>query len=149
MSKTITISENKNLKLTNVVIREINFEEDIELNTVVLQMENYIKAKGAVPLGPLVQKTVYSIDDTGQLDIHMYIMRQANNFIKKVQNGVWLVNPNILMKGNDTKRQILLSYYESEEPINQITMTRTKRTPIENQKQQPQQKALEVNENAV
>lgn len=74
---------------------------------------------------------------------------QANNFIKKVQNGVWLVNPNILMKGNDTKRQILLSYYESEEPINQITMTRTKRTPIENQKQQPQQKALEVNENAV
>lgn len=80
------------------------------------------------------------------------IMRklQENNFIKKVQNGVWLVNPNILMKGNDTKRQILLSYYESEEPINQITMTRTKRTPIENQKQpQPQQKALEVNENAV
>ncbi|MBE6851858.1 MAG: hypothetical protein E7505_00075 [Ruminococcus sp.] len=86
MSKTITISENKNLKLTNVVIREINFEEDIELNTVVLQMENYIKAKGAVPLGPLVQKTVYSIDDTGQLDIHMYIMRQANNFINNVES---------------------------------------------------------------
>ena len=26
---------------------------------------------------------------------------QENNFIKKVQNGVWLVNPNILMKGGD------------------------------------------------
>ena len=24
---------------------------------------------------------------------------QENNFIKKVQNGLWLVNPNILMKG--------------------------------------------------
>ena len=57
---------------------------------------------------------------------------QENNFIKKVQNGVWLVNPNILMKGNDNKRQILLSYYESEEPINEITMNRTKRKPIEN-----------------
>ena len=57
---------------------------------------------------------------------------QENNFIKKVQNGVWLVNPNILMKGNDTKRQILLSYYESEEPIGQISMTRTKRTPLPN-----------------
>lgn len=57
---------------------------------------------------------------------------QANNFIKKVQNGVWLVNPNILMKGNDTKRQILLSYYESEEPINEISMSRTKRTPLPN-----------------
>lgn len=58
---------------------------------------------------------------------------QDNNFIKKIQAGAWLVNPNILMKGNDKKRQILLSYYESEEPINSITMSRTKRRPIEQQ----------------
>lgn len=56
---------------------------------------------------------------------------QENNFVKKVQNGLWLVNPNILMKGNDTKRQILLSYYESEEPVNVLTMERVKRAPIE------------------
>lgn len=55
---------------------------------------------------------------------------QKNNFIKKVQNGVWLVNPNILMKGNDTKRQILLSYYQSKEPINELTMNRSKREPL-------------------
>lgn len=55
---------------------------------------------------------------------------QENNFIKKVQNGLWLVNPNILMKGDDTKRQILLSYYESEEPMNVITMERVKRKPF-------------------
>ena len=63
---------------------------------------------------------------------------QENNFIRKIQNGAWLVNPNILMKGNDTKRQILLSYSESEEPINEISMSRTKRTPLPNPKQQPQ-----------
>lgn len=57
---------------------------------------------------------------------------QENNFIRKIQNGAWLVNPNILMKGNDTKRQILLSYYESEEPIDKISMTRTKRSPLPN-----------------
>ena len=57
---------------------------------------------------------------------------QDNNFIKKLQSGAWLVNPNILMKGNDSKRQILLSYYESEEPINEITMSRTKRRPLPN-----------------
>lgn len=57
---------------------------------------------------------------------------QSNNFVKKIQNGVWFVNPNILMKGNDTKRQILLSYYESEEPINEISMSRTKRQPLPN-----------------
>lgn len=54
---------------------------------------------------------------------------QDNNFIKRVQNGVWLVNPNVLMKGNDTKRQILLSYYESDEPINELTYARTARSP--------------------
>lgn len=57
---------------------------------------------------------------------------QENNFVKRIQNGAWLVNPNILMKGNDSKRQILLSYYESDEPIDQITMSRTKRKPIPN-----------------
>lgn len=56
---------------------------------------------------------------------------QQNNFIKKVQNGVWLINADILMKGNDNKRQMLLSYYNSEEPINQITFSRTKRKAIE------------------
>lgn len=70
---------------------------------------------------------------------------QENNFIKKIQNGAWLVNPNILMKGNDTKRQILLSYYESEEPINEISMSRTKRSPLPNQ-QIEGQLALELDE---
>lgn len=41
---------------------------------------------------------------------------QKHEFIEKIQNGVWLVNPNILMKGNDTKqRMILLSYRQHEE----------------------------------
>lgn len=55
---------------------------------------------------------------------------QDHGFIRRLQAGAWLVNPNILMKGNDTKRQILLSYYESDEPINEITMSRTKRRPL-------------------
>ena len=68
---------------------------------------------------------------------------QENNFIKKVQNGVWLVNPNILMKGNDTKRQILLSYYESEEPVDQITFSRTKQKEITTENHEQMALALE------
>ena len=56
---------------------------------------------------------------------------QTNGFIKKIQNGAWLVNPNIMMKGNDKKRQILLSYYESDEPIEEMTFSRTKRQEIQ------------------
>lgn len=55
---------------------------------------------------------------------------QENGFIKKVQSGVYMVNPNLLMKGNDHKRQILLSYYENDEPIDQITVARIKRAEI-------------------
>ena len=60
------------------------------------------------------------------------IMRklQENKFIAKRLKGVWYVNPNVLMKGNDTKRQILLSYYESAEPINTVEVSRTMRQPI-------------------
>ena len=55
---------------------------------------------------------------------------QDNHFIKRVQNGLWLVNPDILMKGDDHKRQILLSYFESDEPIDQLTFSRTKKEPL-------------------
>lgn len=66
----------------------------------------------------------------------------ANGFIKRVQNGAWFVNPNILMRGNDQKRQILLSYYEAEEPLNELTYNRTKRKPVEEQEQVPGQMVL-------
>lgn len=56
---------------------------------------------------------------------------KENNFIKRVQNGVWAVNPNILMKGNENKRQMLLTYYEAEEPIDEITFRRSKGTGID------------------
>ncbi|WP_410981540.1 replication/maintenance protein RepL, partial [Bacillus pacificus] len=59
---------------------------------------------------------------------------QANNFIKKKQNGVYIVNPNIMMKGNDTKRQILLSYYEEEKPLNSIEVLRGKQKSLPEQK---------------
>lgn len=37
---------------------------------------------------------------------------QENNFITKVQNGVWQVSPNIMMKGSDYKKSLLLNYYD-------------------------------------
>lgn len=55
---------------------------------------------------------------------------QDNNFIKKLQNGVYMVNPNLLMKGNDNKRQILLSYYATEDPMEQISFSRTKQKAL-------------------
>lgn len=66
---------------------------------------------------------------------------QNNGFIHKIQNGAWRVNPNIMMKGNDQKRQILLSYYESDGE-NSMTMSRQLRDAIPEQEGVPGQMRL-------
>lgn len=40
---------------------------------------------------------------------------QEHGFIKRIQNGVWQVSANILMKGNEHKKSLLLSYYADKE----------------------------------
>lgn len=81
----IQISSNKVLKLTNVLIRKIDIQEEIELSLMVSKMDSYIKSKGAVPVGPLIQKTSYSVDDEGKIDVQLFFMRQSNNFIHNVE----------------------------------------------------------------
>lgn len=39
---------------------------------------------------------------------------QEQKFLKKIQNGLWQVSPNIMMKGNENKKQLLLSYFCSD-----------------------------------
>lgn len=36
---------------------------------------------------------------------------QEQKFLKKIQNGLWQVSPNIMMKGDENKKQLLLSYF--------------------------------------
>ena len=54
---------------------------------------------------------------------------QANNFVKMVQRGVWAVNPEIVMKGNENKKNILLSYYEEKTPRNKPLKKKKEQKP--------------------
>lgn len=81
----IPFSENKSLKLLNVLSCEFSMNESDSFEHCVISMENYLKSKGATPIGPLIQKTEYSVNEEGQLDIKVYLMRQANNFIHNVE----------------------------------------------------------------
>lgn len=52
-----------------------------------------------------------------------------HNFIRRKQNGVYMVNPNIVMKGNNTKQNLLISYYDAEQvntPLAKKTLEETK-----------------------
>jgi len=85
MNNTIQISENKTLKLVNALILEVNLQESDDISNAIIRMENYLKSKGALPIGPLIQKTQYFFNDAGQIELHTYIIRQSNTFIHNVE----------------------------------------------------------------
>lgn len=76
---------NKILKLANTLIYEVQTEEIEDLNTNMEQMENYIRAKGAMPLGPLIQYTNMTLDDQGQPQLQIKMIRQCNNYLHTVE----------------------------------------------------------------
>ncbi|MEE1281547.1 MAG: hypothetical protein UHK60_04730 [Acutalibacteraceae bacterium] len=86
MPKPITISDNKTLKLSNVLIKKIQEDEFTEFGKIVELMENYVKSKGAVPIGPLVQYTKFDIDEEGNSEVNVILLRQADKFINHVES---------------------------------------------------------------
>lgn len=85
MKNAITIADNKTLKLTNVLSIKLDITTNLDANKKISEIENYIKTKGATPIGPLIQKTEYHVNDEGKLDVKISLMRQANNFIHNVE----------------------------------------------------------------
>ena len=86
MSNTIDISDNKTLKLTNVLACKIEINQPTAFQIAAEQMINYLKTHGAMPVGPLIQKTVYNISDDGKLEIDLYLLQQANSFLHKTES---------------------------------------------------------------
>lgn len=81
----LEVHRNKILKLTNAVCYKLEEGDLRELEKIVSQMENYIKAKGAMPIGPLVQCTELEIDQEGNTQVQISLIRQANTFIHKME----------------------------------------------------------------
>ena len=51
---------------------------------------------------------------------------QEHDFIKKIQNGVWRINPCIMMKGDWQRKRLLISYYNEDKPLNKDLPERQK-----------------------
>lgn len=85
MSK-LQFNENKTLKLTNVLKYKILLdEENFDLNVAIEQMQSYIKTKGAMQIGPLIQYTRTFLNEAGELDMEILMMLQCNNYIHSVE----------------------------------------------------------------
>ena len=61
-------------------------------------------------------KTIQKNTHTSETTIAKVMKKlQKQGFLKKIQNGLWQVSPNIMMKGNENKKQLLLSYFRTDE----------------------------------
>ena len=61
-------------------------------------------------------KTIQKNTHTSETTIAKVMRKlQKQEFLKKIQNGLWQVSPNIMMKGNENKKQLLLSYFRTDE----------------------------------
>ena len=85
MSK-LQFNENKTLKLTNVLKYKILLdEENFDFNVAIEQMQSYIKTKGAMQIGPLIQYTRTFVNESNELDMEIIMMLQCNNYIHSVE----------------------------------------------------------------
>lgn len=85
MSNKLQVSENKSLKLSNVIIKKMEQSEFENFEKEVIQMESYIRSKGAMPMGPLIQYTNGYVNENGQLEVNINLMRQCSQFINHVE----------------------------------------------------------------
>jgi len=82
----LTTSQAKILKLTNVLKYKILIsDENFDFNVAIEQMQSYIKAKGAMQIGPLIQYTNPHVNENGEMDIDIILMLQCNNYIHSVE----------------------------------------------------------------
>lgn len=83
----VQFSSNKTLKLTNVLKYKIDLtDEDNRIDTRLEQMQSYIRTKGALQVGPLIQYVNSYINEKGEMDVEMIFMLQCNHYIHNVEH---------------------------------------------------------------
>lgn len=106
----IEVALNRTLKLSNVISVSLNENTTVQPEVVIRQMEDYIKSKGAMPVGPVVQQVcVYMSDD--KLKTEVRILRQSNIFINHIEY------PYLIESVHRVKQCIFAHYIGPEEKI--------------------------------
>ena len=134
-NRKIECKNNKTLKLSNVIIKEVTLDENTNLMLEVKKMENYIKNKGAVPVGPFIQYTKIGINGIGAPTFVYKTMIQVDVFIENNDNiydmsSIIKVENCLYARFNGLEKDIKFVYdkinvlaYEENLKLNQDTYT--------------------------
>lgn len=90
----LTLNTNKTLKLTNVLVyqAQLQAENEVGIDVQLEQMKTYIKTKGAMQIGPLIQYVTSDISEHGELDVHISFLMQCNHEIHAVEKPYTMKN---------------------------------------------------------
>lgn len=87
MSK-LTTSQSKTLKLTNVLKQTYSIQDkDFNGNVAVEQMKSYIRTKGFMQIGPLIQHLRTRLTENNELKFECSLMLQSSQFIEQVDSA--------------------------------------------------------------
>lgn len=82
----LNLHNNKTLKLSNVLRHTISFDnENINLGITVEQMQAYIRSKGKIQKGPLIQYAGVFTNKNNELDLEPVLMLQCSDYIHNVE----------------------------------------------------------------
>ena len=81
----LIFNQSKTLKIINALKYKILInEKNFDFNIAIEQMQSYIRTKGGMQIGPLIQYARTFIDEEGAIDMDVIMMLQCNNYIHSV-----------------------------------------------------------------
>ncbi len=87
----LQFNDKKILKLTNVLKYKLLINaEDFNFDAEIQKMQSYIKIKGVVQVGPLIQHTRTFLDEEGELNMDIVMMLQCNHFLHSVESSYFM-----------------------------------------------------------
>lgn len=85
ISNKIILKHNKTLRLYNVLSISIDDKNEDSLEKILLMMDNYMKSKGANPIGPIIQHMDSIVNKEGDFVFKISVLRQSNIYIHNVE----------------------------------------------------------------
>lgn len=91
MANKIEVILSRTIKLTNAVFKELYLsDEDNFIQIEVNKIDNYIKAKGSQPFGPVIQLNKAFVNEQGEMDFKVILIRQSQNFINHIESPLYI-----------------------------------------------------------
>lgn len=119
----LDIKKNKILKLENVLVKKLHESEIERFQFEVDKMRSYLKSKGALQVGPLIQYINFLVNDK-EVEMEIKLLFQSNNYIHNIE-------PSYHMESSIRIKNCMYVRYQGEESKLKFAYDKIKLTAFE------------------